>query len=63
MNKHSKRSLNEVRAYWIGVGIGAERHKDGNKCLDSKNTKLRNAVRSGYSDDNYKNISKKVFSK
>lgn len=48
------------RAYWIGVGISAERHGDGDKVLDSSNIAVRNSARNGYSDDNHKDLSSKL---
>ena len=56
----SKRySKDEIRAYWIGVGISSAVHKESNELLDSKNTKFRKSIRKGYQDDNRKDVSKK----
>lgn len=58
--KKTKRfSLKEIQAYWVGVGISSERHKESGRLLDSNNSKIKNSVRSGYNADNYKDVSKK----
>ncbi len=56
-------SSEERKAYWIGVGISAERHGDGEKVLDSRSTKIRNSVRKGYEADNHKDLSGKFANK
>ena len=58
--KKRKYSKNEIRAYWIGVGLSAAR-SDSNKLLDSKNKKIQKSIRMGYSDDNSKDISRKFY--
>ena len=58
-NKRNKRSINQIRAYWIGVGISAAVHGESQALLESKNLKFRSSIRKGYQDDNFKDISKK----
>ena len=50
-------TLAERRAYWIGVGISAERHDDGRKLLDCSSSAIRSSVRKGYEDDSHKDVS------
>ena len=54
-----KFSKDEVRAYWIGVGISSAIHKESNHLLNSSNPKIKKAVRKGYQDDNSKDLTKK----
>ena len=56
--KKRKYSANEIRAYWIGVGLSASR-TDFSNLLDSKNPRIQKAIRKGYSDDNSKDISRR----
>lgn len=56
--KKSRRfSRNEIRSYWIGVGVSAERHGDADELLESRNAKIRNSARKGYEEDNRKDLS------
>lgn len=58
--RKSKRfSRKEIQAYWVGVGISAERHNESEKLLNSKNPRIRQSMYSGYNADNYKDVSKK----
>ena len=52
-------SLNERRAYWIGVGICSAYMKEADKLLNSSNPKIQKSIRKGYHDDNYNDVSKK----
>lgn len=52
-----KYSVNERRAYWVGVGICAERYGDGDRLLNHSDSLLRQSFRNGYEDDNHNNIS------
>lgn len=61
--KSPKYTAVERRAYWIGVGISAERHGDSRKLLDSSNVAIRNSVRSGYEADNRRDLSSKIGGK
>lgn len=54
-----KFSKDEVRAYWIGVGISSVIHKESDYLLNSTNTKIKKAVRKGYQDDNSKDLTRK----
>ena len=58
-NYKNKRSKDEIRAYWIGVGISSTIHGESQSLLESKNLKIRSSIRKGYQDDNFKDISKK----
>ena len=58
-NYKNKRSKDEIRAYWIGVGISSAIHGEAQSLLESKNLKFRSSIRKGYQDDNFKDISKK----
>ena len=55
-----KYSIAEKRAYWIGVGISAERHGDGAKILNKSSDKIRKSSQNGYEADNKKDIALKV---
>ena len=55
-NKRKKYSAKEKRAYWIGVGISAERHGDGEKMLGHRNSKYKNSAINGYNADNHRDI-------
>lgn len=61
--KSKKFSLNEIRAYWIGVGISTAVHGDADKCLDTPSKKLRSSVRRGYEADNHDGVSSSIFKK
>lgn len=50
-------SKNEIRAYWIGVGISSAYHREADKLLNSSNPKIQKAIRKGYQADNLKDIS------
>lgn len=65
MKKKSKKrySLNEVRAYWIGVGISAAVHGDADMCLETPHQKLRRSVQRGYNADNNDAVSNRIFKK
>ena len=56
--KKRKYSANEIRAYWVGVGMSASR-TDFNALWDSKNPRIQKAIRYGYSDDNFRDISRR----
>lgn len=56
-------SVDERRAYWVGVGISAQRHGDGEKLLDSSNSLLRRSLLRGYEDDNHRDVSSKLMNK
>lgn len=56
----NKYSLQEKRAYWIGVGISAARHGDADVLLNSSNSDVRNSARSGYEADNRRDLSTKI---
>ena len=60
-NKKKKISKDEIRAYWIGVGISVANHKESNKLLDSSNSRIRRSVRKGYQADNHDDISKRFM--
>ena len=55
-----KYSTAEKRAYWIGVGISAERHGDGAKILNGSSGKIRKSAQNGYEADNKKDVSLRV---
>lgn len=38
----------ERKAYWIGVGINAERYGDSDRFLEHSNSKIRTSARRGY---------------
>ena len=57
--RKTKYSFQEMKAYWIGVGISSAVHKEHESLLNSKNPKIRTSIRKGYQDDNYKDVSKK----
>lgn len=57
--KKRKYSKDEIRAYWIGVGISSARTKESIKLLDSSKPKIRNSIRKGYQDDNINDVSKR----
>ena len=59
MAKKKRFSKDEIRAYWIGVGISSAVAKESNKLLDSSNPKIRSSIRKGYSDDNSRDVSRK----
>lgn len=59
--RKNKYSVNERRAYWIGVGASACNHGDLDKILGTKDIKLRNSLANGYSDDNHLAVSDKLF--
>ena len=52
-------SAAERKAYWIGVGISAERHGEGNSVLNHRNNSIRKSALKGYADDNLKDVSHK----
>lgn len=58
-NYKNKRSKDEIRAYWIGVGISSAVHKEHIALLESKNEKIRKSIKKGYQDDNFKDVSKR----
>ncbi len=58
--KKPKYSAAEKKAYWIGVGISAERHGEGNSVLNHRNNLIRKSALKGYEDDNFKDVSKKI---
>ena len=49
------------KAYWIWVGINAERHGDSDRLLDHSNSKISNLARRGYNDENTKNLTRVKF--
>lgn len=51
------------KAYWIGVGIATERYNESNDFLDSKNPNIRNSIRAGYNDVNYKDVNRNFLRK
>lgn len=55
--KRKKYSLNERRAYWIGVGISAERHGDGDRIFSHPSEKVRKSASKGYEADNSRDVS------
>lgn len=57
--KKKKHSLDERRAYWIGVGISSAYHKEADNLLNSSNPKIQKAIRKGYQADNVKDVSRK----
>lgn len=58
--KRKKRySKEQIRAYWIGVGISSAVHKEHIALLESKNEKIRKSIKKGYQDDNFKDVSKR----
>ena len=64
MTRNKKRtprySNAEKQAYWVGVGISAERHNEAEMLLNSKNPKIKKSLINGYNADNYRNVSKKL---
>ena len=49
------------KAYWIGVGINAERYGDSNWMLEHSNAKIRYSTRCGYNDENTKYLTRVKF--
>lgn len=49
------------KAYWIGVGINAERHGDSDRLLEHSSSMIRNSARRGYNDENTKDLTRVKF--
>lgn len=49
------------KAYWIGVGINAERHGDSDRLLEHHNSAIRNSARKGYDAENTKDLTRTKF--
>lgn len=60
-SKQKKYSLNERRAYWVGVGVCAERHGDSEKYLKSADSKIAQSFYNGYEADNHKSLAEKLM--
>ena len=58
-NKKRKYSKDEIRAYWIGVGIAERTFKDHNKILYSSNENIARSARKGFEASNYNDVGKK----
>jgi hypothetical protein len=60
LNKSRKKSYfsaRERQAYWVGVGISAQRHGDAEKLIESSNAKYRRSIQRGYNADNHNDVS------
>ena len=53
----------ERKAYWIGVGINAERYGDSDRLLEHSNSKIRTSARRSYNDENMKDLTRIKFKK
>lgn len=51
----------ERKAYWMGVGISAQIHGDGDKVRNCSNERLRKSIQAGYNADNYHDASGKLI--
>lgn len=49
------------KAYWIGVGMNAERYGDSGWLLDHPDPAIRNSARRGYNDENTKVLTRNKF--
>lgn len=59
--RKSKYSLNEKRAYWMGVGASVAVHDNFFDFVDkTSNSKISNSLKSGYLADTNKDVSKKI---
>lgn len=64
MNKKKRKSkftAAQKRAYWIGVGMNAERYGDSERSLDHPDPNIRNSARRGYNDENIKDLTRVKF--
>lgn len=50
-----------TRAYWMGVGISAQIHGDGDRALYCSDERLRKSIQAGYNADNYHDVSKDLI--
>ncbi len=61
-NKKSRKfSAAERKAYWMGVGISAQVHGDGQKMMECSNARLRRSIQAGYEADNRKDLSRTLI--
>lgn len=60
-NGKTKYTAAQCKAYWIGVGMNAERYGDSGRLLDHPDPAIRNSVRRGYNDENTKDLTRVKF--
>ncbi len=56
--KKKRRTLNNVRSYWIGVGLSASRD---NRIDLLEKSKYKKSIQAGYNADNRRDVSKKFI--
>ena len=64
MNKKNgkpKFTAAQRKAYWIGVGMNAERYGDSERLLNHPDPNIRNSARHGYNDENTKDLTRVKF--